>query len=541
MSIFSKIFGKSDTSALIDKLDGLIDQLPISNYSTTDSYDNLASKSIKEVIKYSDDPKENEKNQTEIEQIFNGITVPKERINRYNVYDELYKTVSLIKRIFSVYTANVFQKDTVTNKILYIRDKTNLKDDTELEVSKKVANLIIDYYNLDDKLKHFIGHNVFKYGDAFIELLDLDEISIKFPVVNDKIKNSAKFSTKEKAQLVTETREIISNGKKYSEDRIIDSLYDNLRSKNKYKQINLDNHLSEISELFIEFSDTIENNSNLEFNNAILENDNYIYLKNEKPELLDETKLKRVAIRLHKPHKIIPLISPYGNILGFIEMQVIEKSMTTNNLSRFLEIAEKISSIVGEGTKESTDNLVNKFVDYTVKKVLEKYKIVKQDNQSFSDYEQSIRTTLKDDLFYSLKQVYLSIHKDSLYRNKAKIRFIEPKNIFWFKSPSSEYFPFGQSLIDPLVIPGKLLTFTQLANAVMKLSRASLIRKWTVELGSREDSSALLQKLKRSFKNQRVTASDLGSTKDIAQILSDFKDLVVDLATVESNFYCQIE
>jgi hypothetical protein len=54
-----------------------------------------------------------------------------------------------------------------------------------------------------------------------------------------------------------------------------------------------------------------------------------------------------------------------------------------------------------------------------------------------------------------------------------------------------------------------------------------LIRKWTVELGSREDSSALLQKLKRSFKNQRVTASDLGSSKDIANILSDFKDLVV--------------
>jgi hypothetical protein len=442
MSIFSKIFGKSDSSSLIDKLDGLIDQLPITSYSSTDTYDNLASRSIKEVIKYSDDPKENEKNQTEIEQIFNGITVPKERINRYSVYDELYKTVSLIKRIFSVYTANVFQKDTVTNKILYIRDRTNLKDDNEIEVNRKIANLIIDYYGLDEKLKHFIGHNVFKYGDAFIEILDLDQITVKFPVANSKLKKSSVYNVKEKAQLVTETREVITNGKKLSEDRIINSLYENLNSKNKYnKQANSDNYVDELSQLFIEFSDNIESYSDLEFNQSILESEEFVNLKNEKPELLDENKLKRIAIRLHKPHKIIPLITPYGNILGFIEMAVIEKSMTTNNISRFLEIADKISSIVGEGTKESTDSLINKFVDYTVKKVLEKYKIIKHDNQSFSDYEQSIRSTLNDDLFYSLKQVYLSINKDSLYRNKAKIRFIEPKNIFWFKTPSSEYFP----------------------------------------------------------------------------------------------------
>lgn len=48
------------------------------------------------------------------------------------------------------------------------------------------------------------------------------------------------------------------------------------------------------------------------------------------------------------------------------------------------------------------------------------------------------------------------------------------------------------------------------------------------ETGAREDSSALLNQLKRNFKNQRITASDILASKDIANTLSDFKDLVVE-------------
>lgn len=46
------------------------------------------------------------------------------------------------------------------------------------------------------------------------------------------------------------------------------------------------------------------------------------------------------------------------------------------------------------------------------------------------------------------------------------------------------------------------------------------------ETGSREDSAGLLQQLKRNFKNQRITASDILASKDIANTLSDFKDMV---------------
>jgi hypothetical protein len=444
MSIFSNIFGKSDSSSLIDKLDSLVDKLPVGDKSDQEHFDNLASKTIKDIIQYSDDSKENEKTQSHIEQLFNGITLPRERINRYNVYDELFKTVPLIKRIFGVYTANVFQKDTISNKILYIRDKTNLKNDAELENSKKVAKVILSYYSLDDKLKHFIGHNVFKYGDAFLEILDLDNFPLKFPVIAKNNITDGYQTPKDKAQIITDVRDVISNGNGGSylaENRIIDSIYTDIKSKNRYKQTSVEKHMDEFASLFVEFNDQIEYyDDQIKDDTYIFESEDFVDLK--KIQDIDESKFKRVAIRLHKPHKILPLLSPYGNILGFLELKTIEKQMTTNNLHRFLEIVEKISAITKEGnTKDSTDALITKFVEYTVKKILEKYKIVKGEKQSFSDYEQTIKDALKDDLFYSLKQTFLSVQTDSLFRNKTTIRFINVDNLFWFKSPSSEYYP----------------------------------------------------------------------------------------------------
>lgn len=43
----------------------------------------------------------------------------------------------------------------------------------------------------------------------------------------------------------------------------------------------------------------------------------------------------------------------------------------------------------------------------------------------------------------------------------------------------------------------------------------------------KEDTSGLLQRLKRNFKNQRISAADLSGTRDIPSLMSDYKDLVV--------------
>ena len=77
------------------------------------------------------------------------------------------------------------------------------------------------------------------------------------------------------------------------------------------------------------------------------------------------------------------------------------------------------------------------------------------------------------------------------------------------------------SIVDALVYPAKLYLLTQLANVVMKLSRSSTTRKWTIEAGSKQQHGSLLQKLVTELRNQRVTVNDLISMKSIPRILSD--------------------
>jgi len=495
MGIYSKIFGKDESSKLFDKLDTVLNHIPDNIIQQDIKYNNLASSAVKDVLEYT---KENSP-KSELEQIFAGIAVPKQRLNRYEIYNEIYKGVPLVKRIFSVYISNVFQKDTITNKIFYIREKSKLKDDQEIEKAKKITNLIIKYYNLEEMFKHFIGHNLLKYGDCFVEVLNLDDVKVKFPTVTPDNKNP----NNKKEQIINE----------YNEELILKSVEDSLKSRNKYKRTELNDNISKLTDFLVEYNDVVDESE---------------LITEDESDEFSVNKLKNVVVRYHTPHKIIPLITPYNIILGYVELKTIEKTTDSNTFQRFLDIVEKISSLDNDKNKsvQGQDVLVGKFTDYITKKLLEKYKIYKSPKQNFSDYEQTIKASLKDELYYSLKNMLLSVNGDNLYKNKLNIRFINSERMFWFKMPSSDYYPFGQSIIDPLVITGKLLMFNTLANSIIKLSRASLIRKWTVELGSREDSSALLQKLKRSFKNQRVTASDL-ATKDITNTLSDFKDIVM--------------
>jgi hypothetical protein len=60
-------------------------------------------------------------------------------------------------------------------------------------------------------------------------------------------------------------------------------------------------------------------------------------------------------------------------------------------------------------------------------------------------------------MFYNLKRTVIGLDHNSLFRKKLQVRFIKAQNCFWFRSPSSDYYPYGCSVIDPLVHPAKLI------------------------------------------------------------------------------------
>jgi hypothetical protein len=192
--------------------------------------------------------------------------------------------------------------------------------------------------------------------------------------------------------------------------------------------------------------------------------------------------------------------------------------------------AQRFAALInqlGIATKDNNEKVVKKFANYIIQKAMADFKVYER-GESSDAIEQSIIDNMGSELYYSIKGLFFDVN-GTLNVNpdrKVKIRFISCDKMVHVMLPGHEYDPYGTSVIAPLVFPAKLYLLTQLANNIIKLSRASVIRKWSIETGPRAQNANLIQKLKREFRNQRITTNDLMSFRTINQQLSDFKDMI---------------
>jgi hypothetical protein len=199
-----------------------------------------------------------------------------------------------------------------------------------------------------------------------------------------------------------------------------------------------------------------------------------------------------------------------------------------------MDIVKKVSNMRGNSNNNKYEKIIQMFATTISKKVLAKYKVfydptkenMGNKKQLEEQYQKQVKSVLNDELYYSLKRILLDTNINNLFYKKLQVRFISVDSMYKFPISTSSTYPFGESIIDPLIYPGKLYLLTQLSNMVTKLSRSSIIRKWTVDVGSRENESDILNRLKKQIRNQKITASDLTSSKEIPRLLSDFRDFV---------------
>lgn len=526
MGIFTNLFGNPNSDIINDKIDHIINNLPIRQADK--QFDNLVTGALSDIISITGDKAADDKakgNLSEIEKMLEGIAIPEMRLRRYDTYDDLYKSIQLVKRILKVYIANIFQKDTVSNTMILLKETELSKNYEKLPEIKQLIKNVLKFFKLDEKLKYNTAFNMLKYGDAFIEIIDLTNLATSFPIVTSA-------STKD--------------------DNIITECYAKINSKNEYiNSIDID-FLDRFSETLVEFNNEVyiseeEREISSKYITEVIDGKKSSDDTGENPDEDDEDslaaftkKLQKIMLKFHTPHRIVPLVSPYDNILGYVELKETNKQTTsTNVLRQFTDIIDKVGSKYPGNKENKYDEVLKNLSQLIVKKILIKNGITKANGLTDEEYETKIQSQLGDDMFFNLKRTLVGLDHNSLFRKKLSIRFIEPKSMFWFRTPSSDFYPFGVSVIDALVHPGKLYMFNQLANSVYKLSRASQIRKWTVETGSKQDHASLLQKLKKNFASNRITAGDLSSTKDVANILSDFRDLVVNNISTKL-IICQI-
>ena len=73
-----------------------------------------------------------------------------------------------------------YQADPISGKCIIVKESENYKNNNIGANFKKFALNIIDYFNLEQKLRDNIVPNQLKYGDSFIEVIDLESALLKF-------------------------------------------------------------------------------------------------------------------------------------------------------------------------------------------------------------------------------------------------------------------------------------------------------------------------------------------------------------------------
>ena len=473
---FARFFNDPDLENAESFINGIL-TTPVENKDTNS--ENNTSKFLDQVYK-------NEDMRPELDELFSKFSIPVERLQRYGAYDEVYRSVQMIKRIVKVYKPYIIQKNPVTGLWYLLTETDFTKSHTEEEekTSKEAKAFFTETilnFDLLKKLKNNIIHNQLLYGDSFVEVLDLG-------------KEKARIQDLSRVSLLTEATEAIEIKKLLQES-------EKLTTKTSFLQ--RESLLEAVADKLVDVNPEIDEEELLNQENK-------------------DIKFQNTIIRVHKPHNIIILQTLYGTVLGYLEVNKKNITEQSSNIAQTLStITNRIVNTSNSGIKDGIvdgDIIVKKIIQHILKKVNMTRDGVKSNGKKNAKYSPSVIDDLKR---FVVEQ---DLHNQQINLKPLEVRFIPVSRMVSFNLASSDNYPYGGSLLEPLMLPGKLFILTQLSNVMQKLSRSPLTRKWIIDSGSQQNVGQLLQKLKRELHNSRIGMEDLSSFKSVSKIMSDYKD-----------------
>lgn len=496
MKLMGKFFGSKRVSDLDDKIDNLINLIPPK--ADDPSSEDSTGKIVDSFLSQSTDD--------DVGKLFQNVSIPQQRISRYNLYDEMNRSIPIIKRIIKVYIANILPKNPVDGKSVVYRQSPDVADEKKkfIDTSKTFCKQALEEFRLIEKYKQFILPRRLLYGDCFVEVVDLVKETEKVNL------NQANFS------VMTEISKLQKDMDSHSSSSI-----EYFFSRTARCLLDFDTHVDVIDNYsIISESDQLVNKDEKDADAKVSEQLDSDKKRNVKGEFSD------ILLKIHKPHKILILDTEYGSRFGFLEIMQTSEAVVSNNLSQSLSKTIGKLTSMSKQNNMSQDQMVNKLIFHVLKQIVDK---VRSENKNIEADTETIVRSLGDDVYKFIKRLFV---EQGIYRKQSsvspmKVRFIPSSRMVQFNNPSVDYTPYGESVIESLILPCKLYMLSQLSNAITKLSRASVIRKWRLDVGSSRMHSQLIQKLKRELYNTRVTLDDLSSFKSIPKILSDFKDMFV--------------
>jgi hypothetical protein len=128
-----------------------------------------------------------------------------------------------------------------------------------------------------------------------------------------------------------------------------------------------------------------------------------------------------------------------------------------------------------------------------------------------------------------LKDIIATIARGTEYglgRN-VQIRFVPADKMQHFRIPSTKYYPYGESIIDPVVFLGKVLIALETALTIQRLSRSTEKIKIGVEIGLPRDAKKIIEGMKEQLRKRKISIDSFGTVDTIPSMITTFEDIYV--------------
>ena len=415
------------------------------------------------------------------------ISTPETRRHKYNILDELPDINHIVASTLEAYLDNILIKNQNKKGFLNIvKNPDTLKSDQAETVTNFTKGLIA-YFDLQYRLKNSYIPKSLKYGDHFIEIVNLDNVNLDTMVKQTKV-----YSLTENVETdyLIEFESFVDNDDKV-EDNGIGKL-----SINEKMSILLEqkDYLAEEDATLFNVSKTF----NVEELNSI-----------------ELNKLKDIHLREHKAHNV-SIIEQNGLLYGYLIFEDSTDLTSTSNDEVSSDVFNIKQSIVGSRKKQTKDSSIEM--------------LRRLNNKIISDLQKMLREkhslkNLSEDNITSLKLMFYEKLKEN---PKFKVRFVTPEHIVRFYPKAGGInAPYGTSVIEKMIVPVKMLTLNNASDTMGKLARSPVVRKWVIESGNRKSDGQLIQDFKQQLKSKSITFSDIIGMRNVNKILTDYTDIAV--------------
>lgn len=471
----------------------------------------------------------------DILKVFDDMSVHANRKKMYDMYNEIANINSIAYRMLQVYINNILVKNGQTKQFLNVIENEynpyvmGLDEEVRENIKKFVKTMIL-YFDIQPKLKNKIVPETLKMGDFYIEIVDLAPIDSilddKISLLSESVEVVIEEDTKPLRRGEPNTKNVtqIANLGYFEDCSGLGNREDVIIERNNPADNSVPSGFGEKMAKLMQGkmrNNFIIEETDINFLTDIMGSDDKTEYTTYKEFDLEEFQelnfdgVEDIYLRLLSPTNVLK-IEKDGNHYGYLIIEDIDEAIDPNNeidmYQRFLR-DDSNGSRNPDRNSAQEEKLADALVGAITNKLSE---AISKDSGFLSDMPEELKSSLRVIAYEKIRK-----------KSKLKFRFMQANRLINFHTTIDKYKPYGTSIFDPIVLPVKMYTIAMMSSVISRLSRASVIRKWNIEVGTKRNYPEIIEKVKKDLRSKSISYDNLSSIRSISQVMTDFRDIAV--------------